>query len=136
MIAYLQNGPNIGAAWVKPGKPLSRESYLNALGNRLQELIDRIPDEEEPQLRELVDNYLGSWDLVPTYSQKEVLGHGLVEALADSGFIRWKQQDKPPQPNEAAKKVLLQDRVGNPLERLEWWLNKVLPSEEGGCKGG
>ena len=77
MIAFSLGNPISSAAWVK-APPLTQATYLAALSHRIQQLIDRIPEEEEPELREMIKSYLEPFNLEPQMESLPFLGAGTV----------------------------------------------------------
>jgi hypothetical protein len=129
MIALSLGNPISSAAWVK-APPLTRATYLAALSDRIQQLIDRIPAEEEPELWELIQSYLEPFNVEPHFQTLPFLGAGIVEALADQGFLTTPiipRQKLIPDPE--AEQILNEDKTEPALQRLETWLSAVIQSE-------
>lgn len=129
MIAFSLGNPISSAAWVK-APPLTRATYLAALSNRIQQLIDRIPEDEEPELRELIKSYLEPFNLEPQMESLPFLGIGLVETLADQGFLTIPRPQQKLIPDPEAEIILNEDedKTEPALFRLELWLSAVIPS--------
>ena len=131
MIALSLGNPISSAAWVK-APPLTRATYLAALSDRIQQLIDRIPAEEEPELWELIQSYLEPFNVEPHFQTLPFLGAGIVEALADQGFLTTPiipRQKLIPDPE--AEQILNEDKTEPALQRLATCLSAVIHSEIG-----
>lgn len=129
MIAFSLGNPISSAAWVK-APPLTQATYLAALSHRIQQLIDRIPEEEEPELREMIKSYLEPFNLEPQMESLPFLGIGLVETLADQGFLTIPRPQQKLIPDPEAERILNgdEDKTEPAMDRLELWLSAVIPS--------
>jgi hypothetical protein len=129
MIAFSLGNQISSAAWVK-GPPLTQATYLAALSHRIQQLIDRIPEEEEPELREMIKSYLEPFNMEPQMESLPFLGTWIVEALADQGFLTTPRPQQKPIPDPEAERILNgdEDKTEPAMDRLELWLSAVIPS--------
>ena len=123
MTALAFGFPLVGAVEMPLETSLTQKNYLEALAERIQQLIDRVPETDVHQLKDLLETYLTPLDLVPTYQNLMFLGTGIVEALADAGFLTVPMPGTKPRKSQEAAQILQDDLQAEPMERLESWLS-------------
>lgn len=100
-----------------------RMAYLEALGNQLQSVIDQIPENQERELREILNELLNRWEIYPSPDQEKMfLGSWMVDMMYEAEFIR-----TPNDPIKVMPQPIKREDNQSPLMWLEEWLYENLP---------
>ena len=104
-------------------KPSPQMTYLYELGNQVQSVINQIPEDEEPEMREIIKNLLNRWEIYPEPDQEKVsLGDWIVDMMNETGVL-----SIPSNPIKAMPQPIKLEDDQSPLMWLEEWLQANLP---------